>query len=269
MKEKYSEYSGGKIYYTVRGKGTTIVLIHGYLEASEVWGSFADRLAKYHRVIALDLPGNGKSSLYPQDHTMCFHSGAVKSVLDQEQADRVVMIGHSLGGYVTLSFVENYTERLDGYIMLHSHPYADTPEIIENRQREIRIVEAGKKDTIYPVNIPRMFADKNLEIFSEDVERLKIIASQHRAEGIISVLKGMIKRKSRADIMLNSRLPMLYVLGKMDNYIPYNDIMSRLLMPATGEIVSLENSGHMGFLEETDKLASIILKFVSNLKNQS
>ena len=179
------------------------------------------------------------------------------------------MAGHSLGGYVTLSLLENYPERLDGYIMLHSHPYADTEEVIENRQREIKIVEAGKKDTIYPVNIPRMFADKNLESFSEDVERLKNIASEHRAEGIISVLKGMINRKSRADIMFNSELPMLFVLGKMDNYIPYNDIIPRLLMPASGEIVSLDNSGHMGFLEETDKLASIILKFVSNLKSQS
>ena len=114
-----------------------------------------------------------------------------------------------------------------------------------------------------------MFADLNLGKFSEDVDRLKVIASSHPAEGIISVLKGMVNRKSRADIMLYSEIPMLYILGRMDNYIPYKDILSRLQMPASGEIITLDNSGHMGFLEETDKLGSIILKFVSNLKNQS
>ncbi len=264
MIKRYVEYEGGKIFYTSRGEGECIVLIHGYLESSEVWGRFADKLAERYRIIAVDLPGNGLSSVYSQNHTMCFHAGAVLKAVNNEGIDKFSIIGHSLGGYVTLSLVDKHPDRLKAYVMLHSHPYADTEEIIETRLREIRVVKAGRK-VVYEMNVPKMFADDNLEIFSEDIERLKEIAKGHTADGIIAVLKGMIKRKSRADMMFKSELPLLFVLGLKDNYIPYEHILAEILMPVSGEIVTLENSGHMGFLEETELLADKIENFLTNL----
>lgn len=264
MIKRYVEYEGGKIFYTCRGEGECIVLIHGYLESSEVWGRFADMLAETYLIIAVDLPGNGLSSVYTQKHTMCFHAGAVLKVVNNEGIKKFSLIGHSLGGYVTLSLVDNHPDRLKSYVMLHSHPYADTEEVIETRLREIRVVKAGRK-VVYEMNVPKMFADDKLEIFSEDIERLKEIARGHTADGIIAVLKGMIQRKTRADAMFKSKLPMLYILGLKDNYIPYEHILAEILMPVSGEIVTLENSGHMGFLEETELLADKIKNFLTNL----
>lgn len=194
---------------------------------------------------------------------MCFHAGAVLAVLNIEKISSTILIGHSLGGYAALSLVENYPDRLKGYVLLHSHPYADTEDIIENRLREIRIVKAGKQDALYPLNIAKMFADNNLDKFSEDVDKLVSIASDHKAEGIIAVLKGMIQRKSRDDIMAISNIPLLYILGKMDNYIPYDKIISDIKMPSNGRIVTLENSGHMGFLEETNICIEVVSEFIS------
>jgi pimeloyl-ACP methyl ester carboxylesterase len=263
MESRFVDYQGGEIYYTVSGTGETVILVHGYLESSDVWGRFRDALSARYRVLSVDLPGNGRSSIYSHKHTMCFHAGAVLAVLDEEQIASTFLIGHSLGGYAALSLVEKNPERLKGYVLLHSHPYADTEDIIENRLREIRIVKAGKQDAIYPVNIPKMFADTNLEKCSEDVNKLVAIASDHKAEGIIAVLKGMIQRKSRDDIMANSSIPLLYILGKMDNYIPYDKIVSNIVMPPTGRILTLENSGHMGFLEETNICIEAVSEFIS------
>lgn len=263
MQTSLVKYEGGNIFYSDSGKGEVIVLVHGYLESSEVWGRFRDSLLKKYRVICVDLPGNGRSSIYPGDLTMCFHAGAVMAVADNEGIDRFFLAGHSLGGYVALSMVENYPERLKAYVLIHSHPFADTPDIVNNRLREINIVEAGKQDALYPLNIAKMFADINLEKHSDDVKELIKIATGHRAEGIVSVLKGMIKRKSRENIMYESRVPLLYILGVLDNYIPYNLMLKNLKMPGEATLLSLENSGHMGFLEETDKTVSAISDFIT------
>lgn len=263
MEYQSVNYEDGIIAYTDRGVGEVLVLVHGYLESSEVWGRFRDSLVKDYRVVCIDLPGNGRSSVYTQNHTMCFHAGAVLAVLDKEKIDRFFLLGHSLGGYVALSIVDNHPGRLKGSILMHSHPYADTDEIIDNRLREIKIVKAGKQDAIYPVNIPRMFADVNLERFKDDVDALIKIASGHKAEGIIAVLKGMIQRKSREDIMAETNVPLLYILGTMDNYIPYKTIIENITMPESGTIYTLDKSGHMGFLEETDRSVEAISDFIS------
>jgi len=266
--EHLADYKGGKLFYTVKGAGETVVLVHGYLESTEVWGGFADELAHKFRVISIDLPGNGRSSLYKEEHTMCFLADAVLAVLDREKAARVTAVGHSLGGYVTLSIVERFPERLKGYVLFHSHPFADSDEARKNRIREIGIVESGKKEVIYPVNIPKMFADSNLEIFSSEVEESKRIASEHEAEGIISVLYGMMNRKARDNIMAASDVPVLVILGTMDNYIDYNSIINRLILPPAGKIVTLERSGHMGFIEERDRSVEIVAGFVNSVKGR-
>lgn len=263
MEGRYAKYKGGDIFYTLGGKGQVIVLVHGYLESSEVWGRFRDKLSDRYRIICVDLPGNGKSSHFSQDLTMCFHAGAVMAVVKNENINSFFLCGHSLGGYVALSMVENYPECLMGYILIHSHPFADSAEAIDNRLREIKVVEAGKQDAIYPVNIPKMFADDNLGKHADDIKELIRIAGGHSAEGIVAVLRGMINRRSREDILSQGRVPLLYILGVKDNYIPYKLMLEKLKMPEGAIFVSLENSGHMGFLEETDKTQSVISDFIS------
>lgn len=264
--EKTAEYKSRNIFYTDSGSGDIIVLIHGYLESSEVWGEFAGQLATRYRILSIDLPGNGRSDLYDEEYTMCFLSGAVKSVLDNEKAERVVIAGHSLGGYVTLAFVEKYPDMVSGYIMFHSHPLEDTEEIKINRKREIDIVNSGKKDVIYPINIPKMFADVNLEKFSSFIEKSKSIASQQMPEGIINIVKGMMGRKNRENVVTSGTIPMLYILGKMDNYISWDFAIKHLKAGSAGKIITLYNSGHMGFIEEMDLSVKIFIEFIEKLK---
>lgn len=251
----------GEIVYYDRGKGELIILLHGYLETSQVWDEFINGLSEQYRTIAIDLPGHGDSSVFGREHSMDLMADAVKNVMDAEGLDKAMLTGHSMGGYVALAFVEKYPQRLHGYCLFHSHPFADTEEIIANRKREIKIVESGKKDIIYPVNIPRMFADFNVEKFRGAVERNKDIASGISEEGIIAVLNGMISRPSRLHVLEKGEVPLLFILGEHDNYIPCKEVKDRIKMPAKGEILVLEKSGHMGFVEERDKSLRAIMNF--------
>jgi len=263
--ENYIRFEEGNLHYYDEGTGDTIVLIHGYLESAEIWISLAQKLSKTLRIISIDLPGHGRSDLSGKSNSMEFLATMIRDFLDILGIEKVFLTGHSLGGYVALAFLELYPERLTGYCLFHSQPFADSPEAIEKREREIRIVTAGKKDLMYPDNLTRMFADKNLEKFSDALMRSREIASGITAEGIIAVLKGMIARPSRLSFMEEGRVPCLWILGSMDNYIPFDAIQKKVNLPPNAKVVILENSGHLGFIEEEDRTVEIITEFVEKL----
>ena len=263
---KSIEFEGTEVFYSVRGKGVPVVLLHGYLEAGEVWEPLAQKLEEQFRIISPDLPGHGDSGIRGEVHTMEFLAGAVREVIRDAGEQRVMMVGHSLGGYVTLAFVELFPELLSGYVLFHSHPHADTPEAIERRNREIAVVRAGRKNIIYPGNVSMMFARENLKSMKAELEKSKKIASRNPGEGIIAMLNGMIARPSRQYILEEGRVPLLWILGRHDLYFSPERAMRDTGLPHNAEVVILEKSGHLGFIEETDKSAGIIARFAEKLK---
>lgn len=255
-------YEGGRIHYSDNGDGEVIVLIHGYFETSEIWGSFAQDLARNFRVINVDLPGHGRSDIFAGTHTMEFMATIISEIICSLNIKKVFLAGHSLGGYVTLAFADIFPEMLSGYCLFHSHPFADTEEILERRERELNLVLAGKKDIIYPENIKKLFAAINLDKFREALQRSNMIASSISGDGIVAVLRGMMSRPSRLDVMEKGRIPFLWILGAMDNHINYEQIQTRVKLPEYAEVAVLKNSGHMGFVEEKERSLEIITDFV-------
>jgi pimeloyl-ACP methyl ester carboxylesterase len=261
----YILYNGGKIFYTDYGEGEVIVLLHGYLETYDIWGGFAERLASEFRVISVDLPGHGRSKVYGECHTMEFMAGAIKSLLETLNIKKAFLAGHSMGGYVVLAFLEHYTAMLHGYCLFHSHPFADSPETLKKRENEIKLVRSGKKYLIYPESVSNMYADINIEKFKDAVQLSKDIASTIPDEGIIAALNGMILRPSRLSIMEKGKVPCLWIMGKLDKYISYETVLSKVTLPANLKVVIHEKSGHMGFVEEQDLALDILAGFVREI----
>jgi pimeloyl-ACP methyl ester carboxylesterase len=261
----FFSFNEGRIHYSDSGMGPVIILLHGYLESSEVWNGFARKLASSFRVINVDLPGCGLSDVYGELHSMEFMASAINGLICNLGLSKVFMAGHSLGGYVTLAFLELYSDRLSGYSLFHSQPFADSPAALEKRKREIEIVKMGKKNLMYPDNVTRMFASSNLIKFSDALQRSKDIASMIPGDGIIAILNGMMARPSRLKIMEEGKVPCLWILGSMDNYIPCDTIQAQVKVPSNVRIIVLKESGHMGFIEEEELSVKIITDFVKKI----
>ncbi len=250
----------------MRGSGRTVVLLHGYLETGDVWDSLAEMMEKRFRLIIVDLPGHGDSEVKGEIHTMEFLAGAVREVLRDAGEERVMMVGHSLGGYVTLAFVELFPDLLSGYVLFHSHPHDDSPEAIARRNREIAVVRAGRKNIMYPGNVSMMFAKGNLKSMAAELERSKKIASRNPGEGIIALINGMIARPSRQYVLENGTVPLLWILGRHDLYFSPEKALRDTGLPHNAEVVILEHSGHLGFIEETEKSAGLLEDFAGRIK---
>lgn len=249
-----------KVSYTDQGDGKTIVLLHGYLESLEIWGAFANQLAKNYRVICFDIPGHGESETISEQHSMETLAESLSAALQKLNINKSFMIGHSMGGYVTLMFHKLFPEKLIGFSLFHSHPFADSEETKKKRKREISLVQDGKKDLIAKVNIPNAFADENLEKFKKSVEKATQIALKTPADGIIANLHAMMNRPDLSESLRKTEIPFLYIVGTKDNYISFKDVASAVKMPLNSKFCVLEKSGHMGFFEEKN----LSLHFIEN-----
>ena len=252
-----------QIAYTDIGSGNDcIVLLHGYLESSDIWKNFALDLSKHARVISFDIPGHGQSETLAEKHSMELLATKIYNALKQLQIDQCFMIGHSMGGYVTMMFHELYSEKLTGFSLFHSHPYADTKETRKKRFREIELVNDGKKDLIAKVNIPNAFADSNHTKFNQEIQDATEIALKTPSEGIIANLHAMMNRPDLSKSLKKTKKPFLLISGKEDNYIDFEDVASEIKLSRTSEFCILEKSGHMGFIEEKEKTLDKITHFL-------
>ena len=235
----------------------------GYLESMLVWEDFVPFLYKELRVVTLDLPGHGISVVTGEEHSMEFLADTVADALRALGIPRCTLVGHSMGGYVALAFCERHPDMLNGVVLLSSTPNADTPEKSENRRREIALVKAGKKDALARVAPEAGFAEDNRTRMKDYIEDLTEQVAVTEDEGIVALLNGMIARKDQNEMLRASKVPQLFILGRKDNYIPVEAAEKMVKEHPQARVVWLENSGHMGFLEEPETTARAILDFVN------
>jgi len=254
------------ISYTDTGTGQVIVLLHGYLETKEVWTSFAQELSKSNRVVCIDIPGHGASENIGETHTMKLLAEHINLLLSELNIEQCALVGHSMGGYVALAYANNYSERLYSLVLFHSSVYADNDEKKTNRLREIKFIEQGKKDLIFSVNLPKMFADENADKFSREISQIQNFAKTHNEQGICAILKGMMERKDQQEFVKNFAKPMLFIFGEKDNYIPAEAGKNMLALNPEIKSAWMKNSGHMGFVEEQELALKVIQGFVETLE---
>lgn len=265
MKESFLMAGSTALHIADSGVGDKVlVLLHGYLESMYVWDDFTPLLTPSMRVITLDIPGHGISEVKGEVHTMEQMADVVKDMLDALGLERVTLCGHSMGGYISLAFCEKYPERLDGVVLLSSSPMADTELKRENRRREIALVKAGKKDLLAAVAPEAGFAGQNRKRLKDYIEDLVEQVHITEEEGIVALLGGMIERKDQNEMLSTSAVRQLFILGRWDGYIPVEAAEEFIALNPQAQVVWLEQSGHMGFIEEPEACAEALKTFVLN-----
>ncbi|HWS59814.1 MAG TPA: alpha/beta fold hydrolase, partial [Flavobacterium sp.] len=134
---KTTIYKNTKIAYTDQGKGTAIVLLHGFLENQSMWNAYISDFSKKNRVITIDLLGHGATECLGYIHSMEDQADMIHHVLHDLKIRKAVFIGHSMGGYIALAFAELYPDSMKGLVLLNSTSRADSDERKINRDRAI------------------------------------------------------------------------------------------------------------------------------------
>lgn len=265
---QYLNYRTNPIAFTDKGHGFPLILLHGFCEDKSIWSDYQTPfLEQGYRVITIDLPGFGGSGLI-EDITISGMSDAVHAVL-QHLIPQVpfVLIGHSMGGYVTLAYAEKYPEFLAGISLFHSHPFADSDSKKENRQKSVSIIKQIGVGRFVKQLIPGLFDPTFRETNKDVIDLLVKIGSQQTEKGIIAAQLAMKNRPDQSKVLEALQVPTLFIIGKKDNAVPYELSLAQSHLPDRSIIKALD-IGHMGMYEAKEETQEAIIAFTKYIANQ-
>jgi pimeloyl-ACP methyl ester carboxylesterase len=259
-------HSNKNISYRVVGSGSPVILVHGFGETGDVWHHQVDFLQHKCKLIVPDLPGSGESEMIP-DMSMEGMAAAIKAILDIEVIDQpVIMIGHSMGGYIALAFAEKYPLSLSGLGLFHSTAFADSEEKKAVRRKGIAFIRENGAFEFLKTATPNLFSPisktENQPLINSFLQSL----NNFSAQSLVSYYEAMMARPDRTHVLTNSKIPVLFIMGKYDTAVPMDDTLKLCSLPEKAYIHSLSNSGHMGMLEEADLSNEMLDHFIRSIR---
>ncbi len=255
-------YKNIKVDYTDSGKGTVIVLLHGFLENQQMWRDMIPELVKKYRVITIDLLGHGQTECLGYVHEMEDQADMIHDLLSSLRIRKAVFIGHSMGGYIALAFAELYPDFMKGLVLMNSTSLADSDERKTNRDRAIKAV---KKDyaTFVRLSIANLFSEDNRSRLVDAIEKVKLEALKTPLQGIVAALEGMKIRKDREKLLHFGPYPKLLILGKKDAVLNYDENRNQI-ENTNVELVTFED-GHMSHIENKTEILDVIVAFLKKI----
>ena len=255
-------FKNTNISYSDTGKGTAIVLLHGFLENKGMWDFYSQKFAKKNRVITIDLLGHGATECLSNVQTMEDNADAVHAVLSELRIRKAIFVGHSMGGYVALAFAELYPDTIRGLVLLNSTASADSEERKTNRDRAIKVVKHSFMNFI-SLSIANLFSESNRERLASAIENVKKEALKTPLQGIVASLEGMKIRQDREVLLHLTPYPKLMILGEKDPVLNYEETKQQIENTAV-KLVTFPD-GHMTHIENQDQLLIVLLAFFKSI----
>ena len=259
---KQIHYKNTTISYSDSGKGTAVVLLHGFLENKTMWKDLVPILSQKNRVITIDLLGHGATGCLGYVHSMENNAEIVKAVLSHLRIRKVIFVGHSMGGYVALAFAELYPATIKGLVLLNTTSKEDSAERKHNRDRAIKAVKQNYVNFVR-LSIANLFSVNNRERLENEIENVKLEALKTPLQGIVASLEGMKIRKNREFILHESEFPKLLILGEKDGVLIYKDNLAQLENTDV-KLVTFQD-GHMSHIENKEELEKTLLGFLREI----
>ncbi|HXB09718.1 MAG TPA: alpha/beta hydrolase [Puia sp.] len=254
---------GRTVRYREEGSGLPVLLLHGFAEDGTIWEAVAPRLSSGCRLLVPDLPGSGGSGLLPGEPSIDALADSLKAVIDELGIDECVLVGHSMGGYVSLAFAEKYPHRLKAFGFFHSTAYADSEEKRAGRRKSIEFIRQHGAAPFIRQSMPNLFAADTQKHRPGLVEEIIHRYSGFSPESLVYYYEAMIRRPDRVSVLQHFPGPILFLMGAADQVIPYEQALKQCHEPAISVIHTLDHSGHMGMLEEPERGSDLLESFLN------
>lgn len=248
--------------YTEHGQGEVLVLLHGFCEDKSIWNAFTSELSKDYKLLAIDLPGFGETKPV-KDITIEAAAEEVNNTLEMLKIDQCIMIGHSLGGYVTLAFAEQYASKLKGIGLFHSSAMEDTPEKKETRNKTAEFIKRNGLKLFSQSFVEPLFYPKYRKQHIDAIDALKNKVANCAQDTVIAYTYAMRDRVPRLSVLKKLEIPVMYIIGKDDNAVPLESSLAQCYLPKESVVHFLGETAHMGMIER--KIET--LKFIQLFSN--
>jgi pimeloyl-ACP methyl ester carboxylesterase len=254
---------GKKIVYRLIGSGKPVILIHGFGEDGEIWKHQVQFLKDTFQLIVPDLPGSGQSEMI-NDMSLEGIAEVIHSIIHEEDMDSCPVIGHSMGGYITLALAEKYWNHVSAFGLFHSTAFADSEEKKVARRKGIEFINQQGAFEFLKTATPNLFCQQTKDERPGLIDEQIAVSDNFSPAALVSYYNAMINRPDRTEVLRKATVPVLFIMGKYDTAIPLEDGLKQCHLPENSYIHILHQSGHMGMLEETETSNLLLKNFLLN-----
>jgi 3-oxoadipate enol-lactonase len=257
-------FDGIDLHYTDHGTGLPVALVHAFPLDSRMWDAQVDALAGGNRVIAMDLPGFGRSA-DAGPFTIDSMAERVHALLAKLDALPCVLAGVSMGGYISLAFATEYPADLRGLMLIDTKAEADSPKQKEGRQQMIDLVRKSGSKGVAEQMLPKMLAPDTPRSRPAVARRLRSMMEECSPTTIENALIAMRERPDRSLNLPSISLPTLVTVGEHDAITPVEIAHSMQSRIPKSELVVIRGAGHLSPYEQPAQVNQAMTRFLARI----
>ncbi|MBT7134712.1 MAG: alpha/beta hydrolase [Polaribacter sp.] len=256
-------YKKAAVFYTdtATSNGTTIVLLHGFLENASMWNEISSELSKRNRIVTIDLLGHGRSDCLGYLHSMELFSETVEAVLKQLRIRKCIVIGHSLGGYVALAFAERNPQKIKGLCLLNATSNEDDQERKQLRTRANMMIQ-NNFTTMVRMSFTNLFSEVSRVNYADEIKNGLDEALKTSIQGYIAGQEGMKLRPNRNHVLAKNDFKKMIITGRKDPVLEIQKSIEEA--EKTNSKLIIFPDGHMSHIENFAKLIVVLKNFTKD-----
>lgn len=265
----YYHYGVDELAYFDTGKGnqTTLLFIHGFGEDHCIWKAQIQYLSQYYRIIAPNLPGVHCKPLsihHSQAPQINMYVEIMHELMHHLNIEQYYVMGHSMGGYIGLAFADYYTNHVMGLGLIHSTTYADSDAKKASRLKVAEFLEEHGTLKYLETATANLFSNQFKDEHPDQIQTVIDSASDISKEAMIQFVMAMRNRRAHSHLLTQKRIPIWMIVGKEDIAVPFEDSQAQIELLPKKNVLILEQVGHMGMLEATDKVNQAMHQFIQD-----
>jgi len=248
---------GVNIYYEVHGSGPPLILTHGYSSTSGMWQGQIAALSRHYKLVLWDMRGHGQSD-YPENpaaYSEALTVADIAALLDAVGAEKAVVGGLSLGGYMSLAFYRSHPERARALLIIDTGPGFKKDDARDAWNK--RAHETADR-----------FDREGLAVLkSMSAERANV--SHRDAQGLARAARGMLTQRDASvmETLPTIKVPSLVVVGADDTpFLAASDYMAAKI-PGTEKVV-IPAAGHAANIDQPEAFNDAVLAFLDRLEGR-
>lgn len=243
------------LHYRKVGQGPHVILIHGFPNDGSSWDGIYQILSKDFTVWMPDLPGAGKSAAQ-ENLTMEKMAASILDMMDEQQIDKAVIAGHSMGGYTAMACLEMFPERIAGISMVHSLASADSAEKKETRQKGIDLILKGAdaQKNFLTAMAKNLFHEDFAAEHPEELNQVVEQGMQIEGAALAAFYRAMKERKDHTDTLQDSTIPMQWIIGSDDKATPKEEALNQAFLAEINHVHIYPDTGHMSMREKPSRI---------------
>lgn len=256
-----------KINYFESGQGFPLVFIHGFCESNKIWNDLSAELSEDYRIICPDLPGFGKSALPDNAFSLQQIGDLLVDWLQSLGITECIVIGHSLGGYISLEILRKHHEFVKSIGLFNSSAFADSPDKKDNRNKLIEFIKNNGVAPFLKTFVPSLFYPPTSNKYQAIIDEIENDGLSIKPDSVMSYAAAMRDRIDSTDLLKNFPEKILLIAGKHDQNVPLDKTREMASYLPSDHTYIMPDSAHMSLFEQSKLCYNAIRTFVGTKIN--